>query len=261
MQRIQHVHIPKCAGNSVFRGMRDALQPGRTLVLDSIATYLAARKLKTCRDEFEFESHHLEVKQTLLSFYFEQNFGMISGHLPFSPLCARQFGDETDFITVLREPMARLKSHVAYLIFAQPRTCVEDYHTGKVDPADEAVRILEREQIGIWMARSQCIYLGGLGADGRADLENRVRNALAALEAFRLIGFDHCLNHFADQFQSTYGRPLAPGRENSIQSVQPDPVLLKRVHGVFEGSLKVRIKEMCADDMALYEEAREKCLN
>jgi len=261
MKRIQHVHIPKCAGNSVFRGMRDALQPGRTLVLDSIATYLAARKLKTCRDEFEFESHHLEVKQTLLSFYFEQDFGMISGHLPFSPLCAQQFGDETDFITVLREPLARLKSHVAYLIFAQPRTSVEDYHTWKVDPADEAVRILEREEIGIWMACSQCIYLGGLGADGRADLENRVRNAIAALEAFRLIGFDDCLNHFADQFQSIYGRPLVPGRENSIQSVQPDPALLKRVYGVFEGSLKARIEEMCADDKALYDAAREKALS
>ncbi len=258
MQRIQHVHIPKCAGNSVFRGMRDALQPGRTLVLDSIATYLAARKLKTCRSEFEFESHHLEVKQTLLSFYFEQGFDMISGHLPFSPLCARHFGRGTDFITVLRDPVARLKSHVAYLIFAQPRTCVEDYHTGKVDPADEVERILEREEIGIWMARSQCIYLGGLAEDGRADLDNRVPNAVASLDAFRLIGFDHCLQRFADQFHTIYGVPLAPGRENTIQSVQPDAALLKRVYSVFEGSMKTRIEEMCADDLVLYEAALRK---
>ena len=167
-RRIQHIHIPKCAGNSIFKAMRDALHPGRTLVLDSIATYLAARKLKRCRDEFEFESLHLEVKQVLLSLYFEQGYSMISGHLPFSPLTCSQYAETTDFLTILREPVERLKSHVAYLIFAQPRTSVEDYHTGKVDPADEVGRILQKEQIGIWMARSQCIYLGGLGIDGKA---------------------------------------------------------------------------------------------
>ena len=160
--------------------MREALKPDRTLVLDSIATYLAARKLKKCRNEHEFESLHLEVKQTLLSFYLEQGWPMISGHLPFSPLSAQQFQDSTDFITILRDPVERLKSHVAYLIFAQPRTCVEDYYNGKVDPADEVPRILEQEEIGIWMARSQCIYLGGLGPDGRADLDNRFQDALEA---------------------------------------------------------------------------------
>ncbi|HKJ90215.1 MAG TPA: hypothetical protein VJ960_03725, partial [Oceanipulchritudo sp.] len=102
---------------------------------------------------------------------------------------------------------------------------------------------------------------GGLGADGRADLENRVQNAISALEAFRLIGFDQCLNRFAEQFHALYGRRLAPGRENTIQSVQSDAALLKRVHGVFEGSLKARIAEMCADDAALYEAALEKLSN
>lgn len=258
MPRIQHIHIPKCAGNSVFRAMRDALKPDRTLVLDSIATYLAARKLKHCRNEFEFESHHLDVKQVLLSFYFEQGYGIISGHLPYSPLCRAQFGESTDFITILREPVARLKSHVAYLIFAQPRTCVEDYHTGKVDPGDEAVRILEREEIGIWMARSQTIYLGGLGEDGRADLDNRVKNAIAALDHLRIVGFDHKLAAFAKAFESVYQRPLDIGRENTIESVQRDRDLLGRVYGVLEGSLRARVEEMCADDSALYQAACDK---
>ena len=66
-RRIQHIHIPKCAGNSVFRAIRDALGIKRACVLDSIATYLAARRLRKCRDEFEFEGLHLEVKQVLLS--------------------------------------------------------------------------------------------------------------------------------------------------------------------------------------------------
>ena len=98
--------------------MREALKPDRTLVLDSIATYLAARKLKKCRNEHEFESLHLEVKQTLLSFYLEQGWPMISGHVPFCPFSAQQFQDSTYFITILRDPVERLKSHVADLVFA-----------------------------------------------------------------------------------------------------------------------------------------------
>jgi hypothetical protein len=257
-RRIQHIHIPKCAGNSIFRGIRDALKPDRTLVLDSIATYLAARRLRKCQNEFEFESLHLEVKQVLLSFYFEQGYGIISGHLPFSPLCHRQFADSTDFITILREPVERLKSHVAYLIFAQPRTSVADYYSGAVDPADEVVRILEREEIGIWMARSQCIYLGGLGADGKADLANRVDNAVQALEGFRVVGFDDDLDSFASQFQSVYSAPLRLGHLNRIESVQMDPVLLRRVYSVFEGDYAAKLREMCADDLVLYDAACRK---
>jgi hypothetical protein len=255
--RIQHIHIPKCAGNSVFRAMREALQPDRTLVLDSIATYLAARRLRECRNEFEFESHHLEVKQTLLAFYMEQGFGIISGHLPFSPLCCRHYQDY-QYVTLLRDPVERLKSHVAYLIFAQPRTCVEDYHSGKVDPADEVHRILEREEIGIWMARSQVVYLGGLGAEGKGDLDHRVANAIEALDAFSLIGFDNRLNTFAQRFEGRFGRPLRLGRENTIDSVQPDHTLLQRVYAVFDGDLRRRVAEMCADDQELYEAARSR---
>ncbi|MEX0332037.1 MAG: hypothetical protein AB3N64_11495 [Puniceicoccaceae bacterium] len=257
-RRVQHIHIPKCAGNSVFKAMREALQPDRTLVLDSIATYLAARKLKRCRNEFEFESLHLEVKQVLLSFYLEQGYPMISGHLPFSPLCHSQFSDSTDFVTILREPLERLKSHVAYLIFAQPRTSVEDYYTGKVDPADEVVRILQREEIGIWMARSLTVYLGGLGMDGKADLSNRVPNAISSLDKLQLVGFDHDIPGFAQRFESLYKRPLSIGRENTIRQVQDDQDLLKRVYDVFEGSMKKVIQEMSADDLALYESALSK---
>lgn len=254
-RRIQHIHIPKCAGNSIFRAMREALKPNRTLVLDSIATYLAARKLKKCQNEFEFESLHLEVKQVLLSFYFEQGFDIISGHLPFSPLCAKQFADSTDFVTILREPIERLKSHVAYLIFAQPRTSVADYHSGAVDPADEVIRILEREEIGIWMARSQTLYLGGLGLDGKADLANRVENSMAALEQFRLVGFDDDISGFAKRFEASFGTSLTIERLNRIESVQRDTDLLRRVYDVFEGDYRNRLKEMCADDLALYDAA------
>lgn len=236
--------------------MRDALKVNRTLVLDSIATYLAARKLKRCQNEFEFESLHLEVKQVLLSVYMEQGWPIISGHLAFSPLTCRQFSETTDFVTILRDPIERLKSHVAYLIFAQPRTCVEDYSNGKVDPGDEVCRILEREEIGIWMARSQCIYLGGLGADGKADLKNRVKNSIEALESFRLLGFDDDLTAFGQSFEKAYGQSLSIGRENTIRSVQTDPDLLKRVYDVFDGSMKDRIQEMSADDQALYDAAQ-----
>lgn len=239
--------------------MREALKPDRTLVLDSIATYLAARNLRRCRNEFEFESHHLEVKQVLLSFYFEQGWPMISGHLPFSPLCHGQYSENTDFITILREPIERLKSHVAYLIFAQPRTCVEDYVTGKIDPAGEAERILQREEIGLWMARSQCIYLGGLGLDGKADLQNRVRNAINALDQLRIVGFDHELPVFASRFAACYGVGLSFGRENTIRSVQHNEDLLKRVYDAFDGQLKQVLIDMSADDLALYEAARSKC--
>jgi hypothetical protein len=257
-RRIQHIHIPKCAGNSIFHGMRDALGPSKSLVLDSISAYLAARKLKRCSNEFEFESLQLELKQVLLSFYFEQDYSIITGHLPFSPLCHAQFADTTDFITVLRHPVERLKSHVAYLIFAQPRTCVEDYHNGTVDPGDEVGRILQKDNIGIWLARSQSLYLGGLGEDGKADLENRVANAIAALDKLRIVGLDHDLPAFSRRFEEAYGVPMDIGRENTIRDVQQNAELLKRVYDVFDGSMKQVLIEMSADDAELYEAALEK---
>jgi len=252
----RRIHIPKCAGNSVLSAIKEALQPRQVHVMDAIATYFAARKLKHCQNEFEFESIHLEVKQVILSLFFEKGFDLISGHYPFSPLTSAQFKETTDFITVLRDPLERLKSHIAYLIFAQPRTCVEDYYTGKVDPAAEVDRIIHHDSIGEWLPRQQTIYLGGLGSDGKADLANRVPNAIAALDQLRVVGFDHDLPQLAQRLEDAYGVPFQIGSENSIRDVQKNDALRKRVYDAFEGSMKNTLIQMSADDLEFYEAAR-----
>jgi hypothetical protein len=226
--------------------------------MDAIATYIAARRVRKCKNEFEFESLHLEFKQTLLLFYMEQAWPIISGHFPYSPLVAREHADTTDFMTLLREPRQRLRSHVAYLIFAQPRTSVEDYLNGTIDPADEAARILEQEEIGIWMARSYGVYLGGLSDAGPADLDNRVAQGKAAIERLDLVGFDDDPTGFQQKFEAKYGVPLEIGRENTIETVQPDPALLQRVRDALDGSLKATVERFCEEDLEIYEFARSR---
>jgi len=256
-KQIYHVHIPKCAGDSLVAAIRAQLEPHNCHIPDAVALYLAARQSRHCRNEDEFETHQLLQKQLHLLYLMNQGWSFLTGHLPYSPLAQRHFGERYAVVTLLREPLERLISHVVYLIFAQPRTCVEDYETGKVDPAAEVERILF-EGIGPWMASNLSLYLGGLDANGAVDLEGRVDNAIAALDGCALVGFTHQLERFGAEFGERFGAPLAIDRRNTIEDVQGSAELRARAKSAFSGSILARAKELVAADEAVYAAACRK---
>lgn len=250
-KQIYHVHIPKCAGDSLVAAVRQQLEPERSHIPNAVALYLAARQTRHCRNEDEFETHQLLQKQAHLLYLMNQNWSFISGHLPYSPLIGRHFGDRFEVVTLLREPLERFISHVVYLIFAQPRTCVEDYASGKVDPAAEVERILF-EGIGPWMASNLSLYLGGLDGQGAVDLAGRVAHAIDALEGCALVGFTHQLERFGRAFGERFGVTLSLDRRNTIEEVQGNEILRARARSAFSGSVLARAKELVAADEALY---------
>lgn len=252
----QYVHIPKCAGNSVLQAILSASETKSAKVLDSVAIYKSVRQLGDFSNDFSFEEKLLAAKQNLLSFYLEQGHGTISGHFVFSPLCQRAYGHRTNFFTTLREPIKRLKSHIAYLIFAHPRTCLEDYENGKVDLGEEVERIVN-SSLGEWLGRTQVLYLGGLNENGKPDLHNRLKNAILSLEKFDLIGSTDDLPDMCRKFQNKYGRNFEMQRLNTIKSVQKNDNLLDQVYSALD-SFENKLTKLSEEDSILYNTAMSK---
>ena len=110
--KIHFIHIPKCAGNSVFLGIRDALDIESTEMLDVGVSIQAARQVKWGLPWGAWEEHYLECRQYLLQCALHRGVGLIGGHFPFSPVAKFWFQKEYRFVTVLREPVERFISNL-----------------------------------------------------------------------------------------------------------------------------------------------------
>ena len=83
---ICHIHIPKCAGDSLVAALREALGPRELIIPDAVAIYLAARQSRHCQNETEFETLQLVAKQTHLLYHLNRRPAVLSGHLAWSVL-------------------------------------------------------------------------------------------------------------------------------------------------------------------------------
>ena len=248
-----HIHIPKCAGNSIFRSFCEATNSSKNMMQDSLAIYKSTR-LMGDKSEDEFEKQLLLNKQMLLAFHLSQGFDSIGGHFVFSPLIHSSVGSEVNFFTLLRDPVKRLKSHISYLLLAHPRTCVEDFIDKTVSINDEVLRLLNGS-ISKWLGRQQCLYLGGLNSEGEPDLANCLDNAIKSLELFDLIGFVDKIDDFNNAFYNKYKKSLIKLHSNSIQSVANNNIEILQEINLCLNDQEERIKELSELDIELFDYA------
>jgi len=249
-----YIHIPKCAGNSVFRSLHIATGSKKNMMQDSIAIHNSARLFSKLQDEDKFQERLLLNKQVLLAFHLNQDFTCIGGHFVFCPLIHSSVSSEVNFFTLLRDPVKRLKSHISYLLLAHPRTCVEDYMTGVVS-IEEEISVMLNDPLSKWLGRQQCLYLGGLNHKGDADLENCLDNAKKSLKLFDLIGFVDNLDNFTESFFKKYKKTLITKHQNTIQTVANNNTILLQKINLCLNSHEKKIKELSELDIELFDYA------
>ena len=233
------IHVPKCGGTSVECALRARYRLGRRLIGPE-ETYEAARTLLGRGDE-EGDRHAIlqrasELRRDLLHLHLAEGASLITGHAPLGPNTVGAFAGSHDFITVMRGPAARMRSHVAF----------NNGHAAGHGRSDLTVtRFLETDRAKV-LGALYVKYFAGLPMT--ADLTNQaaIDAARRTVDRLALVGFTDAMPLFADKLHALTGLRVRIGHANKGEDAH------------LPSGAAERIEALCGPDNAVYAHARER---
>lgn len=228
--RIVFHHVPKCGGTSVGRAIRRAYLLSQATVTP-VASERAFDLARASRDALAgLDVSHL--REMMLLYHLASDRRCIAAHVPFSDVAFDAFNDRYRFLTVLRDPIERFVSNVAW-----------SRRKGaffRIDEPLEAFLGTERaRKLGATYARYFCGTPGGRREAWSVD------RAIGNLRRMDGVGFLDDLAGFRDTLFEATGHRFRIGHENEAP---PDP---ERA-ALLDGPLGRRIAALCAPDLEIW---------
>lgn len=225
-QKVLFAHVPKSGGTSLSHMLR-ARYPLSFFKLDEAASRLG---------QFDSSTHEwMTFKSKMMRYHAEIGTHFIQAHAPVDEDFVDEFSDEYHFITLIRNPVDRMISHYFF-----------DKRLSSMSP--EAFLDSPR---GHNEGRVLSLFFGGLNFDKPENVPAARDRAINVLEAFSCVGILEEPDHFAEDLKNAMGMKLKIPRRNVGQD---------RKDNVFTGELLERVKEMCADDMRIYQHMKAKVI-
>ena len=231
------VHVPKCGGTSVERALRGHYRLGRRLIGPE-ETYEAARTLLGRGDE-EADRHVVlqrasELRRDLLHLHLAEGATLVTGHAPLGATTLAAFAATHDFITVMRGPAERMRSHVAYN---------KNQAAGHGRSELTVTRFLETDRAQV-LGALYVKYFAGLPMTADLTSQSAIDAAKRTVDRLALVGFTDAMPLFADKLHALTGLRVRIGHQNKGRETN------------LPGGAAERIEALCAPDNAVYAHAR-----
>lgn len=232
-QRIAFLHVPKCGGSSLTAALSKHYYPGRTTRrrnvehLNGIASEYAVSITQVPQ---------MTLKRAFLAYTLAATPArLITGHFAFSRPVHEAYKDRWDFISLLREPVARWLSNYSYNLG-------QDTIFGIDAPLEEFVSSERAASLGTMITRT----FGEVNTAAEAHDRGTIQSAITALRDLALLGRLEDLADFSATFEARYGRRLEIPRVRVTDAK-------KRVRPAdLSPELQARIAELCAPDLEVY---------
>lgn len=237
---IVFVHVPKCGGSSVETALRSAYRYSRIRV-DSERSAAGAKATlpegAAVRDTLISAS---VMRSHVLHYALACGYACITGHAPLRNNMIEAYQGSHAFVTILRDPVARFKSHYAF-----------SYQSGRHGHIGEALDAFldtpRARDIGTLFIK----YFGLVEPGADYDVAAAVARSKETLAKMEVVGFLDRMDAFAEGVGRIRGKRIAIGHENKGVARRAEKMQ-------FTEAQEARIREVCAPDIEIYEWARER---
>lgn len=240
-----YMHIPKSGGSSVHEALRAVVPFNQQIgAIDAISTrraagviYAGKNDITTVHEDGPRCSELFLLREHQLMTYMADKMPLVYGHFLFSEKVDKYFGSSYKYVTVLRDPVARVISNYRSAKFAKFITHDFDSYLD----SDVACR----------HAQVNLRYFSGIADISSEDCSKVLERAKHNLEKFSVIGFVDELDTFTLKFREQFGVRPKIFHYNSAKGDR-----LSLTDQQFQ-----KIEKLCRYDKELYEIARNKHLN
>lgn len=206
------MHIPKCGGTSIAEGLYATVPMNKRIgVVDANATRRATSIAMAGKDEIHLFHDDLDngnavfdLREKLLLTHMAWDTSLIHGHILFSEKADTHFGSAYKYVTLMREPLARLVSNYNGSV-AHGLTTADFKSYLSTD-------------IARFHALTTLRYFTGQHYIPVGEELQAVEVALENAKKFSLIGFLDDLDSFCTNFENIFGRKPRIFHYNSHKS-------------------------------------------
>lgn len=230
--KVFYCHVPKCAGSSISRAIRQQLFAGfkgATFSIDLRGSYKSSQVSSM---------DMMGVREILLAYNLSiaQNyFG--SGHVHCRPNLVESYMNEWDFVTILRNPIDRWISEYVYSTYKDSDWYKNTLHI------DDYLESERGKVTGIEFIR----YFSSMPNNYVGNVEEFVDEAVANLERFSVIGTVENLERWRESFKTCFHKDLSIPRVNT----SPNSGVADKIRS--NDSVMKKIEELCKPDLHVYQ--------
>ncbi|GAA6210047.1 hypothetical protein NBRC116601_33400 [Cognatishimia sp. WU-CL00825] len=238
--RSVYFHMPKCGGTSLSEAMYATVPFNERIgVIDAVSTRRAAAMMEfdkddafLCHEDLDTGQLTFDLREGLFLQHMAWDTALIHGHVFWSEKAHAHFGDTYKYVTLMRDPVARMVSNYRMT----QRSGVTQGDLDSYLESDVARR----------HARVYLRYLTGRNDIPEAELPAAIELAKTRLSTFALVGFLEQIEDFMQSYRDLFGVKLRMAQLNSAPDRKPD----------YTEAQMQRLTELCAPDIALYDFAK-----
>ena len=234
------MHPPKSAGQSLQNALRAYCPLNKSVaIINAKATRQAAAIYngigeKEIRGEMPNSGPLFDFREHLLLYYCAHDFRLVAGHFLFSERAYHAYKDTYVFVSLVRDPVARLVS--SYVAASSKKITTLDF--------DEYL------QSDLALGHSSVLvrYFSGTSPISQDDAPSYLEIAKANIDKFDIVGIVEEIDTFTRALSEILGVKISLTHDNKAVSKKP---------AISDAALK-RVKDLCSVDREIYTYAQEK---